>query len=299
MSNRSRRIILAALALWLLAVTCNLPSNAPSNIAPPQSLNYSDEDLANTAVARILTANPNAAAAETSAPVASDTPSPTASPTATQCTPIITATTDVNVRYGPGSIYDPPIGALTAGSTAPLDGRNDSGSWFYITFPSGPGGHGWVSASYSTASCVPQALAVIAAPPTPTSPPPTNTEHVAINPHIVVTAFLNPHLILAGDIKIVEIFQSTSKKIILRVGVTPTGAFDGTIQYKVWLDGTLKETQWVNLPTGEVAYWTQVSVPGGNHTVRAKVDTTGKFTESNENNNDVTVTCNGYDLSCN
>ncbi len=292
MSGKTRRIAAAVLVLWLLAVTCNMPSN----VNAPQPLTLSDEDIANTAVAKYIDEQGNAAPAETAAPaVVSEAPPAPPSATSTQCQPTITATTNVNVRNGPGSVYDI-IGALPTGATAPLAGRSDSGNWWYIAFPGGADGYGWVSASYATASCAPQALAVIVAPPTPTSPPPTKTE----KPNFLVpmTVFINPHLFL-GDIRLVEIFQSTHKEVILRVAVNPTNSLSGTVTYKVWLDGSLKVTTTVSLPAGSIAYWSGVFVPNGNHTVRGKVDTSNKYSESDENNNDITVTCNGADLSCN
>lgn len=288
MSRKSKRILTAAFVLWLLAVTCNLPTGTA------QPVMFSDQEMATTAVAKYLASQGVAPDAATATP---NPPTATLNPTATPCQPMVMATTDVNVRNGPGSVYDI-IGALPTGAFAPLAGRNESGSWWYIAFPGGVNGFAWVSANYATAACAPQVVAVVAAPPTPTSPPPTKTEKAnLIVPHLIVTMNINPYFIL-GDIRLVDIFQSTSKKIMVRVAVTPTSAFNGTMVYKVWLDGTLKETKWVSLPAGEVAYTTQVIVPAGNHSVRVQIDATDKFHESNEGNNDVTVTCNGSDLSC-
>ncbi len=205
MSSRTKRMVAAVVTVWLLAITCNIPAGvAPPVTAPP--LNLSDEDLANTAVARILTAQPGQAASDTVETPPPVVPTDTLVPTATQCSPTIIATTNVNVRNGPGSVYDV-IGALPTGATAPLAGRNDSGSWWYIVFPGGVNGYGWVSASYATAACAPQVVQVIAAPPTPTPPPPTETQKVSIPPLLVVTKLVFP--ILNKDIRLVDIFQST------------------------------------------------------------------------------------------
>lgn len=287
MSRKSKRIIAAVLASWLLAVTCNLPAGTA------QPVTFSDEDVANTAVARVLTAQP------TIAPSATEAPSATPNPTATQCQPAVTANTNANVRTGPGTVYDI-IGYLPTGGTAPLAGRNDDGTWWYITFPGGIGGYAWIAGSVATASCVPQVVQVVAAPPTPTSPPPTKTEKVAIPPLLFVTlhAPLLPLQPIGGDIQIVEIFLSTHKEVVVRVAVNPTNSLSGSVTYKVWVDGALKATKTESLPAGSAAYWSGVIIPSGNHTVRVKIDTANQYAESDEGNNDVTVTCNGSDLSC-
>lgn len=99
---------------------------------------------------------------------ATDTPAPIA-PSATTCTPQLTANSPVNVRSGPGTVYDA-VGALNTGQAATIEGRNTESTWWYIVFPGGPSNHGWVAASVTTATCNPTTLAVVAAPPTPVPP---------------------------------------------------------------------------------------------------------------------------------
>jgi len=67
------------------------------------------------------------------------------------------------------------LGQLTLGSTATVDGKNSDGTWWYIQFPAGPNGHGWIAGSITTATCIPDTLAIIAAPPTPIPPSFTST----------------------------------------------------------------------------------------------------------------------------
>lgn len=102
----------------------------------------------------------------TSVPSATLPPGATAAPSATSCAAIVTANLNANIRKGPGTVYDA-IGALLTGQSAPVDGRNAEGNWWYIVFPAGPGGHGWISNSTVTPTCIPGSVAVIAAPPTP------------------------------------------------------------------------------------------------------------------------------------
>jgi len=115
-------------------------------------------------------------------PVVSETPTATVTAAATQCTPLVTTTTDANVRSGPGQVY-PILGVIPLGGTATVDGRNAEGTWWYIQFAAGSGGHAWIAGSVTTATCIPNGLAVIAAPPTPVftpthTPPPTFTPSV-------------------------------------------------------------------------------------------------------------------------
>ncbi len=120
--------------------------------------------------------------APTASPVAGDgSPSPTmtetATPTATvlpatACLPTLTTNTDSNVRSGPGQVYSV-LGQLLQGTIANVAGKNSDGTWWYIDFPAGPNGKGWIAGSITTANCIPSNIAIIAAPPTPV--PPTNT----------------------------------------------------------------------------------------------------------------------------
>jgi len=154
-----KQIFLPVLAL-IIILACNLPS--------PQQVNIVQTAIAQTAAAGTA----QAPASTTALPSASATSQNTASPaatapaSATACSPLITANSSVNVRSGPGTVYDA-IGSFTTGATAAVAGKNSDGTWWYIAFPSGPGGYGWISGSVVTATCVPASVAVIAAPPTP------------------------------------------------------------------------------------------------------------------------------------
>ena len=79
---------------------------------------------------------------------------------------MVVANSAVNVRAGPGTVYDT-VGGLNQGGSATVSGKSTDGTWWYIDTP---GGHGWVSGSVVTASCIPASLVVVAAPPTPLPP---------------------------------------------------------------------------------------------------------------------------------
>jgi hypothetical protein len=162
-----KQVHIFLIVIWLVVLSCNLPGVA-SNVPPTPESSTPDLVATITAMAAlqqnpqtiVITASPEPTATATATNPASPTP----------CTPIITVTADANVRYGPGKVYDPPLGSLSIGATATVDGKDSTGYWWYIVYPSGPGGHGWISATLVTASCLPTTVAVIPAPPTPLPP---------------------------------------------------------------------------------------------------------------------------------
>jgi len=91
--------------------------------------------------------------------------------TATSCLPQVTANTPVNVLSGPGTVYSS-VGAIPQNGRASVTGKSADGMWWVIDFPAAADGIGWVSASEVTATCLPEALAVVA---DPITPPPSGT----------------------------------------------------------------------------------------------------------------------------
>ena len=116
------------------------------------------------------------------------TAAPTVAPPPTACSPLLTANSSVNVRGGPGTVYTE-VGGLTMSATAPIDGQNAEGTWWRIVYPAGPGGHGWVAASVSTATCTTGVAAVV--------PPATATVEVPIGVTGLVVS-VDPKTINAG-----------------------------------------------------------------------------------------------------
>lgn len=153
--NKGRKL-LSLLALGLVIMSCNLPSIAGQTT--PQATVQNQ-----TATSSV----PGAQSQATSSPTLTAIPiTNTVPPTATACSPMVVANSTVNVRSGPGTVYDI-VGGLNQGGSAPVSGKSADGTWWYLNLPSG---HGWVSGSVVTASCIPASLAVVAAPPTPLPP---------------------------------------------------------------------------------------------------------------------------------
>ncbi len=87
----------------------------------------------------------------------------------------VTGASVLNIRSGPGTNF-PIIGAARQGDSGTLIGRSQDGRWWQVEAPALPGGSGWVSADFVTATNA-ENVPVVASPPTPvptaTRVPPT------------------------------------------------------------------------------------------------------------------------------
>ncbi len=165
-----KSLLTSALIFWLLLAGCNLPVSQDADQTATPAL---EDQIAGTmtALASVDTGAPQeATATSTSLPVAGTQ----VQSTPTQCSPIVTANVNANVRSGPGTVY-PQVGALLANQSAAVAGKNAEGTWWYINFPAASSGFAWIAGSTVTASCLPPSVAVIAAPPTPTPQPVSGT----------------------------------------------------------------------------------------------------------------------------
>lgn len=159
--NQSRKL-LSLLALWLAIMSCNLPATAGE--ATPGAGSQDQTPTGSVPIEQIeSTTTPTGTS--TTAPIITDTVAPSATP----CTPTAVANSAVNVRSGPGTVYNI-VGSLNQGTSATVSGKSSDGTWWYIDFPAAAGGRAWVSGSVVTASCIPASLVVVAAPPTPLPP---------------------------------------------------------------------------------------------------------------------------------
>jgi hypothetical protein len=82
------------------------------------------------------------------------------------CTPTVTAISQVNVRFGPSTNYNPPIGTLFPGQSAQVTGRLSDNSWYRIIFNNN---EGWVTSQFVTAFCM-DTVPVVPVPPPPPGP---------------------------------------------------------------------------------------------------------------------------------
>ncbi len=83
------------------------------------------------------------------------------------CVPTATALGQVNVRSGPDTAFEPPIGTLFQGQTAQVTGRLTDNSWYRILFN---GREGWVFGQLVATNCM-GTVPVVPAPPPPNPTP--------------------------------------------------------------------------------------------------------------------------------
>jgi hypothetical protein len=88
-----------------------------------------------------------------------------------------TASTNLNVRQGPGIAYGR-VGVLAMGENAPVTGKVDNGSWWQIDFQGTPS---WIAASHSYPNGDCETAPIVAAPPPPPAAP-THTPTPSITP---------------------------------------------------------------------------------------------------------------------
>jgi uncharacterized protein YraI len=142
----------------------------------------------------------------TSAPASAATPVSAAN-TPAPAGPAVTVNTSLNVRSGPGVVYDR-VGSLASGATATILGRNTDSSWWQISYDGAPGGKAWISASadYGEARNT-EGVPVVEAPPAPTPKPATPT------PVPVAAATAKP---------------SSSSGVNMSIQFQPKGSYAGT-----------------------------------------------------------------------
>jgi len=208
---------------------------------------------------------------------------------ATACQPIVTANQNANVRVGPSTLYAI-IGTLLAGETATIAGKNADSTWWYIDFAAGPGGHGWIAANTVTASCVPATVVVITPPPLPA----TDTPSPNAQPDLIVSEFtISPET------------PTTGVPAHVRIGVFNQGGASTGGSYVVHWYGLSSYSEpscsWtVNAtkPQGSRVLECDFAFPEWyphDRTSLVVVDADNDVAESNENNNEGTISGFGVD----
>lgn len=103
-------------------------------------------------------------------PPATAQPQPPAQNSSPNSAPVATFSQPVNVRRGPGTVFNPPIGSFNAGQTTEILARNAAGDWYKVRYGTG---EGWVFGALVIVTGDTSALPVDPGPPVPTSAPPT------------------------------------------------------------------------------------------------------------------------------
>jgi len=184
------RILSRCLSLIIVIIvlaSCNFnatatpePTSAVLFVTPTPSIEATITTTTSTTI-------PTSTVTPSITPTPTDTPTITPTPNLTPHAIIDSPGGVLNVRSGPGEIYDPPLGSYDSGAMVDIFGRQiDSNGelWWLIAFASGPNGQGWVYADYTIANNI-DALPWVNAPPTPTpfipTPAPTTIPQAVVN----------------------------------------------------------------------------------------------------------------------
>ncbi|MBI1277909.1 MAG: SH3 domain-containing protein [Anaerolineaceae bacterium] len=207
--------------------------------------------------------NPTAQPAQPTNP-----PAPAAS--ATPSTPYTTTTQGINVRSGPSTLFNPPIGSLAADQSVDLLAKSPDGQWFKIKYYNGSG---WVFAAYTKPSIDVANLTVDAGPPVPTLTPVPPT--AAPIPPTAVPQQTTANLVL-GNVNINPGLPIVCGKTVgisidvANLGGQPTTA-SGSISIKDYLVSNNQEVASTNGAFGPINNGQTVNVSGIFLTVTAFV----------------------------
>ncbi len=198
-------LCMAAFLVGFFALTFINP-NHPYNPWPPVPT-----QAAATAMPSATPVTPTNTATATEEPTATATEAPTDTPasaaTATSGDPMVSVSTNTNCRYGPGNVYEPPIGALLTGEEAKVVGVPAS-SIDYIVIDNPDGGEDcWLWTRYATITGDLSGLPKYSIPATPT-PVPTDTPTPA-GP-VFTISYKNVHTCGANESATVSIFNTGS-----------------------------------------------------------------------------------------
>lgn len=141
------RLAFSMMFIAVVLSACNLPVSV--NTAVPGITSTSPSSPATLPTATLPTATlPRVEPTSVPTPVPSDTPTP--APTATLAAPMVTPIdSPVVCRFGPGTNYEID-GALNAGVSVPVLGKNSSGGWWQIQDPSNTNYNCWVASTATT-----------------------------------------------------------------------------------------------------------------------------------------------------
>ena len=176
-------------------------------------------------------------------------------PSSSECQIVFSA--NVNLRYGPGVAYEPPLGSIPPGTTVPAIGRLADYSWYQINY----GGQlGWVAgqiaATTTQGNCT--AVPVVTPPPPPAGPTATYAYTTTTGPSPTPSATYTP----GGP---------TATYTPSYTPTTPPAAQiapnDTNYTLIVDLDSTESVTDFVSYPQGDVEDRVSYDVRGLNNSV--------------------------------
>jgi len=296
--------------------TASSPAVVTINVVDPSSLSNDDDNDDSTTNATATNANAQQAnddddngddttdgndqqqaqstARPTNTSEPTDPPPPTDIPaTNTPAVPIVQFTAGINVRSGPGTNFEPPIGNYAINDTAEVLAVHVSEQWYRVEYR---GGDGWVYAPLTELQGSLNGLPREAGPATPI-PQPTAVPATAVPP----TATGNVNLTFANDSVSSAVPPTCGQQFTITVTVvnngtiqSPTGRIivedvhTASNSVQATYDGGLLPAN--GLAPGQthtiVAPLTISTFVNENHFIRIRIDPDNQITESNEGDNE-------------
>lgn len=241
-----------------------------SHVSPLRVMNFPS---------RFATIAPAQPAFPTTAPQPTQFPGAT-SPVPDSQSPMAQATIDANVRLGDSTRYEA-IGALLRGQSAPIIGRSNTGSgWWLIQLPNGR--QGWIASSTVLVSGNIGSVPIVSPPPVPATPTPTPT--------------ITPTLALLPDATIgnVRFDRSPKQGEMFQVIVTVLNQSSVALPEVTVACNFTPMNAFFSTPVSGLAPFGQIDVPipvqlnsggGANITANCAVDVNNLVAELNESNN--------------
>ncbi len=141
-------------------------------------------------------------------------------PTETPGKPVATFKQGINVRRGPGTVFEPPIGAFAAGQTADILGVSPDKTWYKVRYYNADG---WVFGQLLDIAGDTSSLPVDAGPPTPV---PTPVPPTAIPATAVPQTSVN---LVAGNIRVDPNPPTCNKTFKINIDIANLGNEDSSV----------------------------------------------------------------------
>jgi hypothetical protein len=208
-------------------------------------------------------------------------------PTATSSKPMAHTLVGVNVRGGPGTVFNPPIGSLPPNTDTEILAKNPAGDWYKIVFWNG---EGWVSAQTVSISGNTDNMPVDAGPatPAPTAPPaPTATTPPASNVNLViVNVAIDPHPFQCGKSSSIQVTVKNEGSEATASGgkIRVTDILQSTNENRGSTEGIFPPLAAGESYTSQMYLQIDVNIDEGHNTVTT-IDADNQVNESNENDN--------------
>lgn len=309
----------STMASVTINVVDELPSQATATVEPTDTaVATTPTDVAASPTPAATSTRESAATAQTAQATVGISINPTSASTSNAVSttapagaaPIAKFEGVVNVRRGPSTNFEPPLGTFQAGQQAEILSQNNDGTWFKVKFATG---EGWVFAQITQTEGDIASLPREAGPPIPTARPATATPIAPVvqptsepnQPTVPPVASDGPNLVvvnwemrmLSGDRPVNDIVANQPAIAFVRVrnaGNQPASGFFAVLTIVNSSDSGAKIVEAgssVGLSPGEeqviqVGFTDNAAPAGAGRVGVIRLDENNQVPETNENDND-------------